>query len=163
MNVLLLALPSALLRPPTLLHQPLIRPACRVVMSEGTDAAVVALKAELADLEASIEELTNSGKAFEMSELNELTAQVDAKTAAIEAITGPPPKRYSAVGRMRQKTEGMGLPDGKPEDGEGGGVGIPDAASVLPGSEGLINIAISLAFVGVVGFVASQFVAPFSS
>ena len=76
------------------------------------------------------------------AEKAQLEADLAAAKAALEAKVGPPPKRYSAVGRMRQRMEGMGEPAGGDDE-----LKMIDADQVLPPMSGLINIGITLAVV----------------
>ena len=81
---------------------------------------------------------------LDLKEVKKLQSDIDETKAAIDVLE-PAPVRYSAVGRMRQRTEGMGMPDRQKSDGEG--IKLPRAESVLPPVSGLINIAITLAVV----------------
>lgn len=80
------------------------------------------------------------------AEINQMEEELAMAQASLETIAGPPPVRYSAVGRMRQKIEGDAMA------GEGTGAGAEGAAkikaeSVLPSGAGLANIGILLAVV----------------
>ena len=64
-----------------------------------------------------------------------------------QVVEAEPERKLSAVARMRQQTEGAG--GGDTTDSASGGIGIPKAESVLPSSQGLVNMAI------LIGIVAS--------
>ena len=78
-----------------------------------------------------------------MANVASLEADLEATQIGLEQLVGPPPKRYSAVGRMRQQMEGMGEPGGVPnEDADGPKV---SADQILPSNLNLGNIGITLA------------------
>ena len=127
------------------------------------DASADALRAEEAALQQQIKDLQRlaeldiSPDPAKMADLNTLNAQLEAKRQEIIAVAGPPPIRYSSVGRMRQQIEGdpMASKDGA---AAGGGPKV-SADSVMPGGAGLRNIGIllavlsaaALALIGLVG------------
>ena len=71
--------------------------------------------------------------------ISSMEAELAATEAKLETLVGPKPKRYSAVGRMRQQTEGMGL--------DAGDAAPPKikAEDILPPTGGIVNLVILLA------------------
>ena len=80
-------------------------------------------------------------------EIAKLESDLAEYQATLEKIVGPPPKKYSAVARMRLKDGTMG--DGAAAGGDDEGI---DPASILPPMGGLVNAAVSLAVIGAVVF-----------
>lgn len=80
-------------------------------------------------------------------EIAQLEQSLTDAQAMLEAQVGPPPKKYSAVARMRLKDGTMG--DGaQSSDGDGG----IDPSAIMPGGN-LVNIFGSLAVVAAAVFV----------
>ena len=87
---------------------------------------------------------------MDLKKVNKLQAELDATKSQVELlVNGPPPIRYSAVGRMRQKLEGMGEP--KPAGDAAPGFEFPQAENILPPVGGLVKVAALLAVVGAAG------------
>ena len=153
MNALLVASLAAL--QPRLALRPL-RPLAVTMCDAPEEITVESLQAQIPSLEAQIEKLAEErvmvpdgpNRQQILSELSgamgKLEEDLAVAKARLEAKVGPPPKRYSAVGRMRQKTEGMGMDQA---EGEEGGFKPLPAESFLPPMSGLVNIGITIAVV----------------
>jgi hypothetical protein len=136
-----------------------------LLCSADTESATLeTLCAEREALQSEIDKLDQQAK-FDgpsrpqyVSKVLELRSELEDKQQQILAIEGPPPKRYSAVGRMRQRTEGMGL-DVELADTEGGGDGQGiklKPENVLPPASGIAKLGIFLAVLAAGGSLVAS-------
>jgi hypothetical protein len=105
-------------------------------------SALDTLRAREAEQQAELEALLQK-RPLNLRDVSALEAELEVTKAAIVELDGPPPVRYSAVGRMRQRTEGMGM-DKDAQANEGLKL---QSENILPPVGGLVNIAIILAVV----------------